>query len=101
MRRKNLAGIGMPDCLGYNVNKHFCTVELKVTKSNKIRFSPHQISFHTSHPNDTFILAKHLGQGAMILVPGSKIQELLKEGFACSSVARGSWSTVLETLLAC
>ena len=100
-RIENLAGIGMPDCLGYNTNRHFFTVELKVTKSNKIRFSPHQISFHTSHPNDTFILAKHLGQGAMILVPGSMIQELLKEGFACSSIARGSWSTVLETLLAC
>jgi len=116
-RIENLAGIGMPDCLGYNTNKHFFTVELKVTKSNKIRFSPHQIAFHTTHPkirfsphqiafhtthpNDTFILAKHHGQGTMILVPGSMIQELLREGFACSSIARGSWSTVLETLLAC
>ena len=100
-RIENLAGIGMPDCLGYNTNKHFFTVELKVTKSNKIRFSPHQISFHTSHPNDTFILARHLGQRAMILVPGSKIQELLREGFACSSVARESWPTVLARLSAC
>ena len=100
-RIENLAGIGMPDCLGYNTNKHFFTVELKVTKSNKIRFSPHQIAFHTTHPNDTFILAKHHGQGTIKLVPGSKIQELLREGFACSSVARGSWATVLETLLAC
>ena len=91
-RIENLAGIGMPDCLGYNTSGHFFTVELKVTKS---------ISFHTSHPNNTFILAKHHGQGAMILVPGSMIQELLKEGFACSSIARGSWSTVLESLLAC
>ena len=100
-RIENLAGIGMPDCLGYNTSGHFFTVELKVTKSNKIRFSPHQIAFHTIHPENTFILAKHHGQGTMKLVPGSKIQELLREGFACSSVARGSWSTVLETLLAC
>ena len=100
-RIENFSVPGCPDLLGYNDSGHFFTVELKVVKSNKIRFSPHQISFHTSHPHNTFILAKHLGQGAMILVPGSKIQELLREGFACSSVARGSWATVLETLLAC
>ena len=100
-RLENLSAFGTPDLLGYTSSGKFFTVELKVTKSNKIRFSPHQIAFHTTHPNDTFILAKHHGQGAMILVPGSKIQELLREGFACSSVARGSWATVLETLLAC
>ena len=100
-RVENLGILGMPDLLGYNTSGQFFTVELKVTKSNKIRFSPHQIAFHTTHPNDTFILAKHHGQGTIKLVPGSKIQELLREGFACSSIARGSWSTVLETLLAC
>ena len=100
-RIENFAGVGVPDLLGYNDSGTFFTVELKVTKSNKIRFSPHQIAFHVTHPKNTFILAKHLGQGTMILVPGSMIQELLREGFACSSVARGSWSTVLETLLVC
>ena len=100
-RVENLSIPGMPDLLGYNDSGTFFTVELKVTKSNKIRFSPHQIAFHTTHPKNTFILAKHLGQGCLILVPGSKIQDLLREGFACSSVARASWSTVLETLLAC
>ena len=101
IRIENLSSLGTPDLLGYNDSGTFFTVELKVTKSNKIRFSPHQIAFHTTHPKNTFILAKHLGQGCLILVPGSKIQDLLREGFACSSVARGSWSTVLETLLAC
>ena len=91
----------MPDLLGYNDSGTFFTVELKVTKSNKIRFSPHQIAFATTQPKNTFILAKHLGQGCLILVPGSKIQDLLREGFACAAVARASWSTVLETLLAC
>ena len=97
----NTSLLGTPDLLGYNTSGHFFTVELKVTSGKKYRFSPHQISFHTSHPHNTFILAKHHGHGALILVPGSKIQELLREGFACSSIARGSWSTVLETLLAC
>jgi Holliday junction resolvase len=43
IRLENLSLSGTPDLLGYNANSHFFTVELKVTKSNKIRFSPHQI----------------------------------------------------------
>jgi hypothetical protein len=51
----------MPDLLGYNTNGHFFTVELKVTKSKKLKFSPHQIAFHVTHPNNTFIIAESLG----------------------------------------
>ena len=100
-RIENLAGIGIPDLLGYNTNQHFFTVELKVTKSNSIRFSPHQIAFHKTHPYNTFILAQTLGQGSLKLVPGSMIDDLLREGFACSSVACESWPTVLARLSAC
>ncbi len=100
-RIENLAGIGMPDCLGYNTSGHFFTVELKVTKSNSVRFSPHQIAFHKTHPNNTFILVRTHGQRSMKLVPGSMLDDLLSEGFACSSVACGSWSTVHARLSAC
>ena len=100
-RIENLAGIGIPDLLGYNTNQHLFTVELKVTKSNSIRFSPHQIAFHKTHPHNTFILAQTLGQGSLKLVPGSMIDDLLREGFACSSVACESWPTVLARLSAC
>jgi len=51
----------MPDLLGYNANGHFFTVELKVTKGKKIKFSPHQIAFHVTHPENTFIIAEALG----------------------------------------
>ena len=74
---------GMPDLLGYNANKHFFTVELKVTKGKKIRFSPHQISFHVTHPENTFILVQTLGQGTGIrfqLYPGSGILALQSSG---------------------
>jgi|TARA_R110000824_G_scaffold139832_1_gene305249 hypothetical protein len=100
-RIENLAGIGLPDLLGYNPSGHFFTVELKVTRSNSLRFSPHQIAFHKTHPHNTFILAQTLGQGSLKLIPGSMLDDLLRDGFACSSVARVSWPTVLETLLAC
>jgi hypothetical protein len=51
-RIENLALPGVPDLLGYNKNHFFFTVELKVTKGKKIRFSPHQIAFHMRHPKN-------------------------------------------------
>jgi len=48
-RLENRALFGTPDLLGYPVSGNFFTLELKVTKGNKIIFSPHQISFHMKH----------------------------------------------------
>ena len=75
-RLENLSLSGTPDLLGYNTSGHFFTVELKVTKSNKVRFSPHQIAFHVKHPHNTFILVQHLGSGCLKLFRGSQILEL-------------------------
>ena len=82
IRLENLSLSGTPDLLGYNANSHFFTVELKVTKGNKIRFSPHQIAFHVKHSNNTFILVEHLGQRSVKLFPGSMIKELDACGLA-------------------
>ncbi len=76
IRLENNSLLGTPDLLGYNTSGHFFTVELKVTKSNKVRFSPHQISFHVRHPNNSFICIEHLGSGAVKLFRGSQILEL-------------------------
>ena len=76
IRLENNSLHGTPDLLGYNNSGHFFTVELKVTKSNKIRFSPHQIAFHKKHPRNSFILVQHLGSGAVKLFPGSGILAL-------------------------
>ena len=78
-RIENLSIPGMPDLLGYNTNGHFFTVELKVTKGRKLKFSPHQIAFHVTHPNNTFILAEALGPRAVNrfqMFRGSRIMEL-------------------------
>jgi hypothetical protein len=55
-RIKNWALPGIPDLLGYNQNKIFFTLELKVIKGNKIRFSPHQVAWHLRHGPGAFIL---------------------------------------------
>ena len=85
VRVENLSSLGTPDLLGYNTLGHFFTVELKVTKGNKVRFSPHQIAFHKTHPNNTFILVEALGPRSSklvqyFLVPGSRIDELVACG---------------------
>ena len=89
-RLENISSLGTPDLLGYNTNGHFFTVELKVTRGNKLKFSPHQIAFHKSHPKNTFIIAEALGPRSVKLVhmyQGSRITELVACGLkldACS-----------------
>ena len=79
-RIENTSLPGTPDLLGYNTNGYFFTVELKVTKSNSVRFSPHQIAFHKLHPKNSFILAKHLASSCVILYEGKKIMDLVAWG---------------------
>ena len=76
IRIENLSVPGTPDLLGYNNLGHFFTVELKYTKTNKIKFSPHQISFHIKHPHNTFIMVEALGPGTVKLFRGQRILEL-------------------------
>ena len=76
IRLENLTLSGTPDLLGYNNSGTFFTVELKVTKSNKVRFSPHQIAFHLKHPHNTFICIEALSSVCVKLFPGSMIKEL-------------------------
>ena len=89
IRLENLSLSGTPDLLGYNTNGHFFTVELKVCKGNKIRFSPHQIAFHVRHPNNSFILVESLDQRCLKLFEGSRIQELVACGLSLEACCLG------------
>jgi len=78
-RLENLSSLGTPDVLASNSNGHFFTVELKVTKGKKLKFSPHQLAFHVKHPHNTFILAEALGpctSNRFQMFRGSRILEL-------------------------
>ena len=96
IRLENNSLLGTPDLLGCNTFGHFFTVELKVTKSNKIRFSPHQIAFHVKHPKNTFICIQHLGQGTVKLFRGSRILELEACGFKLEACRLGLDACRLE-----
>ena len=88
-RIENLSKLGTPDLLGYNTFGHFFTVELKVTRGNKLKFSPHQIAFHVAHPHNTLILAEALGPRLVKLFPGSRIRELAACGFKLEALCLG------------
>ena len=94
IRIENLSVLGCPDLLGYNTSGHFFTVELKVAKGDKVRFSPHQIAFHIQHPKNTFILIEALGQRCFKLFPGSTIRELSSEGHRYGWPLADSWENI-------
>ena len=88
-RIENTSLPGTPDLLGYNTNQHFFTVELKVTKRNSVRFSPHQIAFHKLHPKNSFILVKSLAARRVKLYEGSKIMKLVACGLKLEACCLG------------
>ena len=96
IRLENNSLLGTPDLLACNNSGHFFTVELKVTKGNKINFSPHQIAFHVKHPNNTFICIEHLGSSTVKLFRGSQILELDACGFKLDACGLGLEACRLE-----
>ena len=98
-RVENLSLPGMPDLLGYNTSGRFFTVELKVTKGRKIRFSPHQIAWHVQHPNNSYILVEALGPRAVNrfqMFRGSGIMELDACGLELDACCLGLEACRLE-----
>ena len=99
IRLENNSLHGTPDLLVCNNNGHFFTIELKVCKGNKIRFSPHQIAFHVKHPHNTFIMVEALGPSTVKLFRGSRIMELAACGLkleACRLGLDASYSFLSE-----
>ena len=94
IRIENNSLLGTPDLLVCNTSGHFCTVELKVTKSKKIKFSSHQIAFHKRHPKNTFIMVKALGPlpkntSSVFLYRGTRITELAACGLTLEACCLG------------
>ena len=87
-RIENTSSLGTPDLLGYNSNWNFFTLELKVVRSgNKIRLSPHQISFHIRHPVNTFILVDDAKRSRLCLYLGKQVDELVACGLKVTPIA--------------
>ena len=99
-RLENSGAFGTPDLLGYNKNHFFFTVELKVTRGNRVTFSQHQIAFHVVHPTNSFILVKSLASSDVKLYEGKDIMELVACGLKLEACCLGldACRLKLETL---
>ena len=98
-RLENISSLGTPDLLGYNNSGTFFTVELKVTRGNKLKFSPHQIAWHVQHPKNSFILAEARGPKAtnrFQMFRGSRIMELDACGLELEACCLGLEACCLE-----
>ena len=94
-RLENRSLLGTPDLLGYNDLGRFFLVELKLTKVNKIRFSPHQIAFFVRHPKNSFVLVACAPDPKLVrLYPGSRILELVASGLKLEPLACGLEASV-------
>ena len=97
IRLENISVPGTPDLLVYNNNRHFFTIELKVTKTNKVTISAHQIAFHLKHPVNSFILVNDARCKTPKLYEGSCIRELVACGLKLEPWVQG-WSSCTELL---
>ena len=99
-RIENISVPGVPDLLCYNKNHFFFTLELKVTTGNKIRLSPHQISFHIRHPLNSFILVKSLASSDVKLYEGQQVEALAARGLLLEPLETGlaACGSLLEEL---
>ena len=98
-RLESWASFGVPDLVGYNDNCGFFMVELKVTKSKKVHFSPHQRMFHMTRTQRNFILLRDASLGAIKLYESSAIPGLLTDHRETPSLAIDDWDHIQRLLI--
>jgi hypothetical protein len=90
-RIENLSIPGMPDALGYNKRNVFFTVEFKIAKGNKIKFSPHQIAWQVEAHGQ-----RSSKTSSLFLYRGSRIMELDACGLKLEASTVGLEACCLE-----
>ena len=101
-RVESWASFGFPDLVGYTEKRGFFTMELKVTKSKKVAFSPHQIAFHIKHPTNTYILVQSHAASTPKLYTGAAVPDLVACGLPLDACSLGleAWDQLESLLLA-
>ena len=109
VRLESWATKGVPDVMGFTKDGKIFTVELKVTKSRSVYFSPHQIAFHVEHENSPcFILVKALSPSSpkkygIYLFHAKQVRQIVEQGLDTSArystLSPVNWSVVRDSLL--
>jgi len=77
-------------------------IELKVCKSNKVRFSPHQILFHTQKSKRNFLLINHTPPrlpSSIKLYESKQIINLIKGIDKALPLAVDDWALIQNKLI--
>ena len=98
-RLESWASFGVPDLVGYHDSCGFFMVELKVTKTKKVHFSPHQRMFHLTRTQRNFILLRDASLGAIKLYESSAIPGLLTDHRETPSLAMNDWDHIQRLLI--
>ena len=101
-RLETYINFGVPDCLCYNDLCGFFMVELKIQTGNKIKFSPHQILFHTTRNYRNFILveqARDGGQRDIKLYGSLEINNLIHDPRTADPLAVNDFKKIQKILI--
>ena len=100
-RLESWASFGVPDLLGYNDNCGFFMVELKIQNGNKIKFSPHQILFHTLRTKRNYILVQALRAplSPIKLYGSESIKDLSENPDRATPLAVDEWQAINNIFL--
>jgi len=101
-RIETYINLGVPDCLSYNDLCGFFMIELKVCKSNRVRFSPHQILFHTQKSKRNFLLIHHTPPrlpSSIKLYESKQITNLIKGIDQAVPIAVNDWELIQNKLI--
>ena len=98
-RLESWASFGVPDLLGYHDSCGFFMVELKVTKTHKVSFSPHQKLFHMTKTKRNFILLQDTSLGAIKLYESKSIHGLLLDHRDTPSLTNNNWEHTERLLI--
>ena len=107
IRLESRVNHGIPDVLGTTEEGIYFTVERKLSKSNKVSLSPHQIAYHDERKKaPAFILVKSLLKGSprkydVYLYSPDQVRELAVLGLSLPPLYRSSsadWPLVQEQL---
>ena len=84
-RIENASTPGIPDILLCDEKNKFHLIELKVSKGNVVKLSPHQVAFAVKHSEaNVWVLVKKLGKTArdytVLLFKGPQIFDLAQFG---------------------
>ena len=107
IRLESRVNHGIPDVLGTTKEGIYFTVELKVTKSNRVNLSPHQIAYHEERKKSpAFILVKRVLESSprkydIYIYSSDQVRDLSEQGLSLSPLSLSSpvnWAFVQEHL---